>query len=403
MLFGKNKSITELLLMTLGLIVILVAIFSLVHSGGYILWEFIPSPKSITQNESAYIDAIGSIAIGFAGAWVAIKIALIATNLQEQDSLTKLKELHQKDADRVSALNSVLTRNALDAKRSCTSFIVFLVSNPVVMMNDEKKAIYNNGQSDSKRNSIEQLLPTFYERLEKDLLTLINSIEELIMDKTYMGIVDNKNFSHEFMQTKLASFFYATNVDQQQQISLFSDIILKDSKRFDFHEEYMNEQHNFGEGLHFLRSNLLLEKRDEYLKKLLSHVNDGAITPSHAAWLLLGSLLLGNKDINNEKLTYNTGFLFLALLLGSEIDDDLFLAYLLNNNVKEKLANEVSQTIFFIHGEDENNPDKKPAALLTDLKNIITHSNLISLLSIPGENKGNSINESESKSDDKNK
>lgn len=400
MFLGKSRSVSELVLMTLGLVLVLMIVFGFVHAGGFSWSALFTDPKTVSQNESAYIDAIGSIAIGFAGAWVAIKIALVATNLQEQDSRNKSKEMHQKEADQVSTLNSGLTRNVLEAKRSCTSFIVFLEANPTLTLTAGKHKTYN-AIGDVNDEKVEKLLNGFYARLEKDLLKLINSIEELVMDKTYIGIVSSAKVegSPSARHYKLDDYFKATNPAKRKEIiECFSDIILKDSERYDFYNEYMENQNNFGDGLHYIRSQSLLEVRNGYIKDLLSKVNKDELTPSKAAWVLLGSLLFGHKK--SEKLTYNSGFLFIALLLGSEIDDDLFKAYLTLSLTKEstkaekELIDEVSRSVFFIHGEDEKSPNIRPASMLVELSELLkeTKLDLYSLLLIPGENKGNSLN-----------
>jgi hypothetical protein len=401
MFLRNRRSVSELVLMTLGLVFILIVIFGLIHSGGFslsallsdpsVLFNLFTDPKDISQSESAYIDAIGSIAIGFAGAWVAIKIALVATNLQEQDSLNKVKEMYQKDADRISMLNLNLTRSVLDAKRSCTSFIVLLRSNPKIMMSESKKNIYNNDLVSVDIETGEKLLVDFYARLESDVSKLIDSIEELVMDNTYIMILRKswKNSTYD----KLSSFFEQTHEERTDIIDRYKKIILQDDERYNFYQEYIDNQNNFGEGLHYLRAHLLISKRKEYLMNLLQKTNDRQLTPSQSAWLLLGSLILGEKDNKNEDLTYNTGFLFLSLMLGSQIDNDLLKVHLTSNGVEEPLAHEVSQTIFFVHGKDEKS-SVDIASMLTELSDLLTPNglDLHSMLLIPGENKANSLN-----------
>lgn len=388
---SNYKSIIELVSMTFLFAICLVGLFQFFNPTD-ILFR---APKDISQNESAYIDAIGNIAIGFAGAWVAVKIAGIATNLQQQDSDSKFKETYQKEAHRVSLLNSNLTRDVLEAKRSCTSFIVFLLENPKLTMSKGKREIYNTNENVTTEE-VNKLLLNFYVRLENDILKLINSIEELVMDKTYMSILLDNMTGHSPPSHKYELEQYFTLKDEaerREMIEYYSNIIIKDTERFGFYSEYMVNQSNFGDGLHYIRSNSLIDERKIYIKKLLQAERNGVIKVSEAAWLLLGSLLVGTQTPEDKKeaRTSNTGFFFIALMLGSEIDDDLFKRYLKKKDVDDELADEVSKSIFFIHGEDAGPPKTEASPMLTELSDLIQKSiELHSLFLIPGENKGNS-------------
>ncbi|MDO6639342.1 hypothetical protein Q4557_05130 [Shewanella sp. 5_MG-2023] len=410
-LIKNNESAFELLIITIFLIFSLVAVFAWIHNGEISLISLLTNPKDTKQEASAYIDAIGSIAIGFAGAWVAIKIAKVATTLQQEDSRKKTKEIYQKEADRVSTLNSELTINVLEAKRTCTSFISFLQSNEKVLLSEkerekfqEKLKLYN-GHEEYKFDKADDLLVAFYDRLESDLLKLIKSIEEVAMDKTYVSIACPPVKCEKVSTSMIGEYFLSDSTKRKNICKNLNDIIIKDSERYDFFKEYMDTQNNFGDGLHFIRSHTLILDRKEYLSKLLLEIknNDNeeageGFTPSHAAWLLLGSLIAGTKV--GKSLTNNTGFLFIALMLGSQIDDDLFFTYLdklgkkgvdkTDSNMDTKLAKEISDSVFFIHGEDQDQGEA--AKILVELSVILkrTSDDLYHLLQIPGKNHGNS-------------
>jgi len=69
----EGRSLFWLLGGTFFLMVVLIAVFELVMTNGFLSDAF-THPKDIHQNVSTYIDAIGNIAIGLAGAIVAIKL-----------------------------------------------------------------------------------------------------------------------------------------------------------------------------------------------------------------------------------------------------------------------------------------------------------------------------------------
>ena len=435
----KKTSPIELLAITIVLIIFLVLIFGIVHTGGASL-AFLISPKLITQNESGYISAIGSIAIGFAGAWVAIKIASIATSLQKQDSINKVKSNYQKEADRVSGLNSTLTKSILEAKRSCTSFITFLMSYEGILIKKSKRTLINGLDHDTLAVA-DKILDEFYNKLEDKLLEVVNAIEALVMDKTYMNIINSQEANND-NHNILDSYFdnEKTVQDRKEIIDSYDDIILKDSNRFDFFTEYSLNQNNFGEGLHYLRSKTLVTDRKEYLIDLLDSLDQENIKPSEAAWLLLGSLLIGHKHTGKDKVTHNTGLFFISLILGSEIDDDLFKSHLIKEGngseveieIITKLAEEVSKTIFYIHGEKDKdeydllmldlqkgatdaqtfariaeynmnkNKNELTAPILNELSELLKKfksPKYYSLLVIPGENKGNTSDNRRDKKD----
>ena len=389
-------ALLELLVTTTVLILALAWIFEIVHTKWGSLIEFLINPKLITQNESGYISAIGSIAIGFAGAWVAIKIASVATELQKQDSINKVKSNYQKEADRVSGLNSTLTKSILEAKRSCTSFITLLRSTNGVLIPPKKLASINI--DDDALTATNELLNEFHYKLEDKLLEVVNAIEALVMDKTYMNIIKSQEKEKNNNNNILESYFKKENTVQDREVIIksYEDIILKDSSRFDFFKEYSDTQKNFGEGLHDLRSKSLVKNRLEYLRDLVHGLDQGKINSSEAAWLLLGCLLIGHKHHDKDKVTHNTGLFFISLILGSEIDDDLFKSYLIkegkDNKIIAKIAEEVSKTIFYIQGEDKNKTDIIAAPILQELSCLLKKfkdPHYYSLLVIPGENKSN--------------
>ena len=307
----------------------------------------------------------------------------------------KIKSNYQKEADRVSGLNSTLTKSILEAKRSCTSFITLLRSTNGVLIPPKKLASINI--DDDALTATNELLNEFHYKLEDKLLEVVNAIEALVMDKTYMNIINSQEANND-NHNILDSYFdnEKTVQDRKEIIDSYHDIILKDSNRFDFFTEYSLNQNNFGEGLHYLRSKTLVTDRKEYLIDLLDSLDQENIKPSEAAWLLLGSLLIGHKHTGKDKVTHNTGLFFISLILGSEIDDDLFKSHLIkegkDNKIIAKIAEEVSKTIFYIQGEDKNKTDIIAAPILQELSCLLKKfkdPHYYSLLVIPGENKGN--------------
>jgi len=292
-------------------------------------------PKNMTQEESGYFGALGGWAIGFAGALVAIKIAGVATNIQENDSIRSIESALETEVQTISTYNSDIEVAALDAKRACTSILIDIQAKKE--FRSRQKSIFFNDLSPEK-NAAKDAQPTD-ELLEEEsnrnnliekLIVLVKAIENAVRDPIFIQATKNclQNESRNPTEQTVASldqFFSlissgtpSARKQFESTLADYSNVIINDEQFFDFFKTYEQATHNFAAGVNNIRAEPVYQAYKKDIDFLLDQdKHASALNPSEASWLLLGLLLLQEVDYNNQNRSLNHGFVFLALMMGS--------------------------------------------------------------------------------------
>lgn len=384
-------------------------------------------PKNMSQEESGYFGALGGWAIGFAGALVAIKIAGVATNIQENDSIRSIESDIEKEVQRISTYNSDIEVAALDAKRACTSILIDIQAKNEAR--SRKQSIFNNElsqgntQIESEESSILQEDLANRQNLTDKLMTLVKAIENAVRDPIFIQATKNCLHTHQSNPSEptvasLDEFFSLINKttpDARERfekiISDYSDVIVNDELFFDFFKTYEQATHNFAAGINNIRAEpvyLSYKKDIDFLLEQDKNHSHIALNPSEASWLLLGLLLLQEVDHNIQNRSLNHGFIFLALMMGSLPNSKSTLQYFQNKYAKlqadygatgrkkiTSILNNYSATVYYPKGLDQNT-ETIGSGFLNELNNLITRkvkkgSN--SILYVKSKTKGLSLKE----------
>lgn len=352
----------------LTLSTILFGLISLVFFWLTLKWNLLPAdllPSRLTQENTGLFDALGGWALGFAGALVAIRIAGLATNIQQNDSIREETIHLTNSVEKISNINSKITRAIYDAKRACTA--VLLEAEDILYMPSTHLSNYLS-TAPSEKN--QELSPEVLSNLITNLDSLISTIEEASRDFTFRSLFefarDNKEDCGVTLSkvTQLDHFF----TDKGARDDLLN-IVVKDKQIYDFIEQLNLSSKNLGLGISHLRSKNILLEYSADLKKLLALVRANEREYSDAAWLLLGMFLLHDKvKVDGRERVYNTGFLLISLILGSLPNRVLLKKYLefqleetsmeYTRSGKKRLHGEVdklSQQLYYLRGADEDN------------------------------------------------
>ena len=322
----------------------------------------------LTQEDTGLFEAIGGWALGFAGALVAIKIAGSAFNIQQNDSVREECRNLEDKTQRISDFNSRIARAIFDAKRACTA--VLIEASP--KRNNNLENFYRSEYQPS--NDAPKLAESVQQHLIGKLDALIAVIEEASRDQTYrsaLKIVEKlcKEKSTEWnLSTKNISDYFENSEMRKEMLS----IVEEDSGFYDFTAALRSASANFGVGVNHLRSENIHRYYRADIEKLLwmrtntklgKSDNAARFEYSHAAWLLLGMLLLQHKDDAGKN--HNHGFILLALILGSLPTRDSVKAYLeeqtkgleyyYSKTGHKKLADEIedlAEELYYLTNED---------------------------------------------------
>ena len=324
-------------------------------------WNLLPEdllPSRLTQENTGLFEALGGWALGFAGALVAIRIAGLAANIQQNDSIREEIVVLDRYVEKVSSINSKITRSIYAAKRACAAVLI--------EAEDEysRDSIFNNKPVPEIYTKPE-LEKSVQENLVEKLDSLIETIEEASRDYVYRSLLsfkpdDNESSGSLYMDDfPLGDYFEDEHVRKRMH-----HIVCKDEGFYDFVQALNNSSKNIGVGVSRLRSKSIYEYYRKDIEKLVKSVNQSGneIESSEAAWLLLGILLLQNK---NEQANHNHGFLLISLILGSLPNKQLVQRYL-NEQIqdshqdytrvgKERLKNEIaelSEQMYYVKEED---------------------------------------------------
>jgi hypothetical protein len=372
----------------LTLFTILFGFISLVFFWLTLKWNLLPEdllPSRLTQENTGLFDALGGWALGFAGALVAIRIAGLATNIQQNDSIREEIIHLNSSVEKISDINSKVTRSIYEAKRACTA--VLLESEDILFELPEHLSNYHGHKPPPK--SLE-LSPEVLSNLIGNLDALISTIEEASRDFTFRSLfefarsrpLDSGILLSE--ETQLDNFF--TRQDTRDNML---SIVAEDAQMYDFIEQLNLSSKNLGLGISHLRSKNILMEYTADLKKLLGLVHNNDLEYSDAAWLLLGMFLLHDKvDVQGRTRVYNTGFLLISLVLGSLPNRVLLKKYLeakleetsmeYTRSGKKRLEGEVaklSEQLYYLRGAEVDGPLSHDPKLKTPTVNSGSGSN----------------------------
>ncbi|MDV7103857.1 hypothetical protein R3X26_05465 [Vibrio sp. TH_r3] len=299
-----------------------------------IKWDLLPlelSTSQLSQENTGLFDALGGWALGFAGALVAIRIASLAASIQQNDSIREQVNLWANEVERISELNSRLTRATYDAKRACAAVLLhaeklyrtqYLPPRVPEYLNNSiyKTTEVSPNESIDRQQELEQNLQT---KLEQKIEVLVEVIEEASKDALFRDVLkcaseEQSDLAVNNNEHLISEFFIDEKVRKQT-----IDIIDNDQHFFNILDGLQSGVRNFGIGLMELRAKDLFEHFHKDLMRITelqqnSHVDESKIEISDAAWLFLGLLLLrskGNSKLHNR--SENHGFIFIPLLLGS--------------------------------------------------------------------------------------
>jgi|TARA_Y100001968_G_scaffold167804_1_gene153654 hypothetical protein len=353
-LFGP---VSELIILTLFFGTFTFALFWLT-----IKFQLLPTElmrPDLSQEDTGLFDALGGWALGFAGAVVAIRIAGIAKNIQLNDSIREQIRLWEEHVERISDLNSRLTRSISDTKRACAA--VLLYAKDLYITEQRAHLINPKPGRDGKvvkpheAHAPEEMLQ---EKLEEKLEKLVETIEEAFKDSVFRSVLQfsvqadiNRRSAPEKTHMKNYSESFFTSSKDREAVKRIVD---DDNEFFDVLNVLsgLNQgARNFGIGLVELRAMGLIQHFRMDLMRLTEYQEDNqgdgeALEIADAAWLLLG-LLLSRRKRENSSIGQNDGFIIIALLLGSLPTEKTMNDYLNSkfNQVVQTYSGEGSETM----------------------------------------------------------
>ena len=299
---------------------------------------------------------------GFAGAYVAIKIASVATNIQKHDSITDFEELMEHDMGLISDLNAKLVKSSLTVRRAITANLMWYEKSLKSMQGD----IFNDFGKAEKIDVLQQEVAELQNKrgelnteaeINKHLLDSLScfssELESAIRNPVYWKL--------------LAGGLTATesDVDDEPSIEEVIKIVEKDEEFYDFVSRYEDNTDNMMSGLNDLRVSSLQETFGSYIRYLLrKHWSEDSgndkLTISQLSWIILGALVHRTRAENNSQ-TKNEGVKFLALMFGSLPNDECLKIYFdgkINETkfdkklkkILRKKMDDLRSRVFFPHG-----------------------------------------------------
>ena len=367
-----NSPVSHLIISTL-----LFGVLTFILFWSTLKWNLLPQdllPSKLSQENTGLFDALGGWALGFAGALVAIRIAGLAANIQQNDSIREQVNVWASHVERISDLNSRLTRATYDAKRACAA--VLLHAEELYRTEELPSRIAPHLSNRVNRPQVASQITResfvseerLQHKLEEKLEILIESIEEAFKDSIFRSVLEhasNADPSNNSQEALIANYF----VDSASQKKVV-EIIEQDAEFFNISEGLNRGSRNFGVGLMELRAKELFQHfrkdlmRITEFQKQETDIDGKKIEISDAACLLLGLLLLRSKG-NAGQRSQNHGFIFIALLLGSLPTDETVSKYLNvkasdvkktysregNEHLKLEIK-ELSKRLYFVKGEE---------------------------------------------------
>jgi hypothetical protein len=364
MKFKPDRHTLQLVLWTMIIGVLSFVTFWLVIAYGLLPDALLP--KSLTQENTGLFEALGGWALGFAGALVAIKIAGLATNIQQNDSIRNLESFLTQQADIVSDYNSEIIRAIFDAKRACHAVLVFGKENEFVFRRplrpssrQKNSYLYNTDESDldlRPRDKEQDLQIEKDRQIQQDLNNnliekfegLISVLEKASRHSLFREVLSSAEQAQANGQKETAETdglkieyiknkfdprtsrlveFFNENEDVKDE---FLRVLKEDGSFFDCIGSLNESDNNFGIGLSHIRSQGVFEHYGKDIKHLLKlEEKDKDFQFADAAFIFLGILLLQNREVKNREdeissdsaqgsvNNYNHGFILLTLIMGS--------------------------------------------------------------------------------------
>ncbi|MBH0015075.1 hypothetical protein JFJ09_11225 [Pseudoalteromonas arctica] len=368
----------ELIYLTLFFGTITLAFFWLT-----IKWELLPASlvkPYLTQENTGLFDALGGWALGFAGALVAIRIAGVAKKIQENDSIREHVNLLGKHVERVSELNSKLTRSTVDAKRACAAVLLHAknlndlnkLSKVSHLMNSIDKNRTDKGMVEVNEQRHRQQQEKLQTKLEEKLEILIDTIDEAFKDSVYRSVLQivSSEYTEKaivFSDEDFTKKYFNSTETRKNLIA----IVEEDNVFFNILKVIGSlGTRNFGIGLMELRSTLLFEHFYKDLMRITSFQQVDSesgkepIEIADAAWLFLG-LLISRSKIDGGRESNNDGFILMALMLGSLPTEKSIKTYLDTKKPEvvndyssagrafmEREVDELAKRMFFVKGKE---------------------------------------------------
>ena len=296
---------------------------------------------------------------GFAGAYVAIKIASVATSIQTHDSITDFEELMEHDMELISNLNAKIVKSSLTVRRAITANLMWYerdlsrkkAGNIVFNDFDGDDTVIEAQNKDANANANAKV--EINKHLLESLECFSSELESAIRNPVYWKL--------------LAGGLTATesDVDDEPSIEEVIKIVEKDEEFYDFVSRYEDNTDNMMSGLNDLRVSSLQETFGSYIRYLLrKHWSEDSgndkLTISQLSWIILGALVHRTRAENNSQ-TKNEGVKFLALMFGSLPNDECLKIYFdgkINETkfdkklkkILRKKMDDLRSRVFFPHG-----------------------------------------------------
>lgn len=340
----------------------------------------------LSQEDTGLFSALGGWAIGFAGAIVAIRIAGIAKNIQLNDSIREEMKLWEVHVERISDLNSRLTRSIFDCKRACAAVLLHAKESSVGAQSRPHMFNPMPNKSVAATKAIEADDPekTLQENLKKKLEQLVETIEEVLQDSVFRSVLtvsaesENDYLLFESWMMESEDCDSASKLSEECNFveaffkeaaarNAVKEIVAQDNRFINtrtLEKGFNRGARNFGIGLVELGAMRLMTHFREDLWRLTKYQQQKEnFEISDVAWLFMGLLLSrAKKDSDASR---NDGFIMIALLLGTLPTEDSIKRYLDGKLKKvekiysaegkktmETAIEELSKRCFFIKGQE---------------------------------------------------
>jgi len=295
---------------------------------------------------------------GFAGAYVAIKIASVATNIQKHDSITDFEELMEHDMGLISDLNAKLVKSSLTVRRAITANLMWYEKSLKSMQGD----IFNDFGKAEKIDVLQQEVAELQNKrgelnteaeINKHLLDSLScfssELESAIRNPVYwkllnigLGLNSSDEPKEEQDENLLVNSGFAKDIEKA------IEIVDEDNEFYDFVSHYEDHTDNMMSGLNDLRVSSLDKKFGGYIRDLLRNhrgesVGSEKLTISQISWIVFGALV-HRAPTDNQSQTRNEGIIFLALMFGS-LPNNACLRYYFKRKIKDTEFNQQTRDI----------------------------------------------------------
>ncbi|MBU3023790.1 hypothetical protein [Aestuariibacter sp. A3R04] len=169
-----------------------------------IYWQLLPTElvsPFLSQEDTGLFDALGGWALGFAGALVAIRIAGVAAQIQENDSVSAHVKAMEAEVTLISEYNSALIRAISDARRACSAVLLFAKDLSIQQTERENQHLYNPSPFIRKRNISPNKSREAIPEVGSDHLA--QTIKQCFQDFTYHAFEDKEQMLQTTLEARL--------------------------------------------------------------------------------------------------------------------------------------------------------------------------------------------------------